>query len=246
MSYDEHDAAIDAFYDEMREQLYPEIIAEFTTERLQSYFLLYPEAAKQAHLALNDSLRLQEAGFFSAAFLFSVIATEVAVKTVLLKPIVHGLVHNLPTSSLIAGIVLKRKNFEDIKKLLFKSLSNIAGVDLGSFRRAESNQILWEEITSLQTKRNKLMHGAQMLSSTDAEKAIAVASAILNDVFPAVINAINLHLHEHGRICNDSLCALEGKVKPELIEKLRNQRNSNAQQVGQRDVPPAGGFENQI
>ena len=227
MSYDENDAAMDAFYEEMREQLYPEIIAEFTTERLQSYFLLYPEAAKAAHLALEDSFRLQEAGFFSAAFLFSVIATEVAVKTVLLKPIVHGLVHNLPTSSFIADIVLERKGFADIKKLLFESLSNIAGVDLSSFRRSESKQILWEEITSLQTKRNKLVHGAQMLSSTDAEKAIAVARAILNDVFPTVINAIDLHLHEHGRICNDPFCKLEGKIKPERIEKWRNQRNSN-------------------
>jgi len=228
MSYDENDAAMDAFYDEMREQLYPEIITEFTTERLQSYFLLFPEAAKPAYLALEDSFRLQEAGFFSAAFLFAVIATEVAVKTVLLKPIVHGLVHNLPTSSLIADLVLERKNLADIKKLLFESLSNIAGVDLGSFRRSESRQILWEEITSLQTKRNKLVHQAQMLSSTDAEMAIAVARAVLEDIFPTAIKAINLHLHEHGHICNDPLCAYEGIYSPEYLEKRRNQRNSNA------------------
>lgn len=64
MSYDENDAAMDAFYDEMREQLYPEIINDFTSERLQSYFLSYPEAAKPAYLALEESLRLRDAGFF--------------------------------------------------------------------------------------------------------------------------------------------------------------------------------------
>lgn len=215
MSYDENDAAMDAFYDEMRAAFYPGIIEDFKTEQLQSYFLSNPEAAKSAHLALEESLRLQEAGFFSAAFIFSVIATEVAVKTVLLKPIVHGLVHDLSTSSLIADIVLDRKSFFDIKNLLFKSLSNIGDIDLESFRRPESRQILWEEITDLQKMRNRLVHGAQMLSSTDAEKAIAVARTVLDDIFPTVIRAINLHIHEHGRICNDYLCELE---------KRRNQR----------------------
>jgi hypothetical protein len=60
MSYDEHDAAMDAFYDDIREQFRPEIISEFTTDRLQSYFLLDPEVAKPAYLALEDALRLQD------------------------------------------------------------------------------------------------------------------------------------------------------------------------------------------
>jgi len=227
MSYDENDAAMDAFYDEMREQLYPEIINEFTTERLQSYFLAFPEAAKPAYLALEESRKLRDAGFFSAAFLFAVIATEVAVKTALLKPIVYGLIHNLPTSTLITDIVI-RNGLDKIENLLFESLKSVAEIDLKSFCRPTSNQKLWDEIKSLQKKRDLLVHRAEMSSSTDTEKAISVASEVLDSIFPTVIKAIYLHLHECGRICNDSLCELEGRYSPELIEKLRSQRNANA------------------
>ncbi|MCK9635634.1 MAG: hypothetical protein M0R41_05095 [Methylobacter tundripaludum] len=227
MSYDENDAAMDAFYDEMREQLYPEIINDFTSERLQSYFLSYPEAAKPAYLALEESLRLRDAGFFSAAFLFAVIAAEVAVKTALLKPIVHGLIHNLHTSTLITDLVV-RNGLDRIENLLFESLNSVANIDLNSFCRPTSDQKLWSEIKDLQKKRDHLVHRAQMPSSTEAEIAISVASAVLETVFPIVIKAIDLHLHERGRICNDSLCKLEGEYSPEWIEELRSRRNSNA------------------
>lgn len=209
MSYSEEDAAMDAFYDEIREQLYPEIIDNFTMERLQSYFLLYPEAAKPAYLALEESLRLRDGGFHSAAFLYAVIATEVSVKTVLLKPIVHGLVHDLPTSSLIASLVVGRNGFDRLKGLLFKSLESIAGVDLNSLCRSDSNQKLWGEITGFQKKRDKLVHQAQMPSALDANMAISVAQTVLDEIFPKVISSINLHQHEHGRICNNISCEIE-------------------------------------
>ncbi|MGZ4978285.1 MAG: hypothetical protein ACXV8O_14105 [Methylobacter sp.] len=227
MSYDENDAAMDAFYTEMREQLSPEIIYEFTSERLQSYFLSYPEAAKPAYLALEESLHLRNAGFFSAAFLFAVLATEVAVKTALLKPIVHGLIHNLPASTLITDLVV-RNGLDRIEKLLFASLNSVANIDLKSFCRPSSSQELWSEIKALQKKRDHLVHRAQMPSSAEAEIAISVASEVLSNVFPTVIKAIDLHLHEHGRICNDPLCEYEGIYSPEYLETRRSQRNSNA------------------
>jgi hypothetical protein len=155
------------------------------------------------------------------------IATEVAVKNALLRPIVHGLVHSIPTSKLIADLVVERQGFDPIKKLLFESLNNIAGVDLSSFRRPESNQILWEEITTSHKKRNKLVHQAQIPSMSETETAIAVARVILGDIFPALIKSIDLHLHENWRICNDFLCRLE--LSQEQIDKLRNR-------INQRDI----------
>ena len=227
MSYDENDAAMDAFYDDIREQLYPEIINEFTSERLQSYFLSYPNIAKPAYLALEESLRLRDAGFNSAAFLFAVVATEVTVKTALLKPIVHGLIHNLATSTLITDLVV-RNGLDKIEDLLFKSLNSVANFDLNTFVRPEGQQTLWSEIKSLQKKRDHLVHRAEMPSSAEADIAISVANTVLDNVFPTVIKAINLHIHEHGRICNNYICELEGTYNPEFIDKLRNRHNSNA------------------
>ena len=47
MSYDEHDAAMDAFYDDIREQFYPEAISEFTADRLKSFYVMHPNVGKQ-------------------------------------------------------------------------------------------------------------------------------------------------------------------------------------------------------
>ncbi|MGZ5055822.1 MAG: hypothetical protein ACXWAT_12900, partial [Methylobacter sp.] len=91
-----------------------------------------------------------------------------------------------------------------------------------------SSQELWSEIKALQKKRDHLVHRAQMPSSAEAEIAISVASEVLSNVFPTVIKAIDLHLHEHGRICNDPLCEYEGIYSPEYLETRRSQRNSNA------------------
>ncbi len=228
MSYDENDAAMDAFYDEVREQLSPDIIYEFKTERLQSYFLKYPEAAKPAYLALEDALRLQESGFSSAAFLFAAIATEVALKTALLKPIVYGLVHNLPISSFITDIVIGQQyGSEKVRKLLSNSLKNIADIDLNSLRRSESNQTLMEEISNLHKKRNSLSHQATMPSLNDSETAVALAKEVLDNLFPQVIAAVNLHQHEYGRVCNDPFCGLKEKYSEKQIAEWRQQYNSN-------------------
>jgi hypothetical protein len=208
MSYDEYDAAMDALYDEMREELTPEIINEFTMDRLQSYYLMNPEVAKPAYLALEEAIKLKDSGFYAASFLFAVIATEVAVKSVLLKPIVNGLVHNLPTSSLVASLVIGQNGFDKLKDLLFQSLNNIAKIDLGLMRRPNSKQNLWEEIIALQKKRNGLVHKAELPLSTDTEMALAVAQEILDKIFPSVITEIGLHLHEQGRTCNQIICTL--------------------------------------
>ena len=84
-------------------------------------------------------------------------------------------------------------------------MNNIANIDLKSFTRDSSGQNLWSEIKTLQKKRDYLVHRAKMPSQTDAEQAISVADAVLVNLFPAVIEAIGLHLHE-GRICNGYSC----------------------------------------
>ncbi len=199
-AYYEQQAAEEEYIEEISIQA----VNEFTSERLQSYFLTYPEVAKEAYFALDEAIRLKKSDFFSAAFLFSVIATEVAVKSVLLKPIVNGLVHNIPTSTLITDLVV-RNGLDRIEELLCTSLNNIANIDLKSFTRDSSGQNLWSEIKTLQKKRDYLVHRAKMPSQTDAEQAISVADAVLVNLFPAVIEAIGLHLHE-GRICNGYSC----------------------------------------
>ena len=53
----------------------------------------------------------------------------------------------------------------------------------------------------MQERRNDLLHGAEIASRVEAEQAIAVAEAILEQLFPAVMKRLGLHLHDGPRIC---------------------------------------------
>jgi hypothetical protein len=61
---------------------------------------------------------------------------------------------------------------------------------------------LWKEIQDNQVSRNAAVHSATTLDAKDAQRAIAVAGAILETVFPQVIAKLNLHLHNGYSICN--------------------------------------------
>lgn len=225
MSYDEEDAARDQWLDDLYREHKQEILSDLTGERMRSYFLANRHVAQPAFVTLNDALRLRDAGFVSPSFLFAAISIEVAVKAVLLKPIVSGLVHDSATSTLIADLAIGRNGLDQLRDLLFHSLSNIAGIDLKTFRRALGGEGLWTEIRSVQEIRNRVVHRAHIASAADAEAAIAIAQLVLNDVFPTVVRAVRLHVHEQGRVCDDWTCEHEGKLSAELIAKIRSYRS---------------------
>src|SRR5260370_38191101 len=97
------EAAQEAFIDELYEDfandrlsergdLYTDVIEQFTTERLQSFYIDNPAVAMPALEALTEARALVNA-HPSAALVFAVTAADVGLKTTLLKPILHGLVH---------------------------------------------------------------------------------------------------------------------------------------------------------
>src|SRR5579859_5601034 len=74
-----------------KDDLYGEIIDQFTSERLQSYYLANPNVAERALTALQEA-RVLKGPHPSAALIFAAIAIEVGLKDTLLKPILHGMV----------------------------------------------------------------------------------------------------------------------------------------------------------
>src|ERR1039458_3061309 len=78
--------------EELYRQHYEDAVKEFTAERLQSYYITHPTLAEPANGILRDAQSLTQSNR-RAALVFAVIAIELAIKTVLLKPIVFGLVH---------------------------------------------------------------------------------------------------------------------------------------------------------
>jgi hypothetical protein len=218
-------------YDEWLESLYeehrPHAIDEFTSERLQSYFLAHPRIAAPAAAFLSEANDLV-VEHPTASLIMGVAATETLLKIVLLKPVVHGLVHSESIADLVSDLVMKHTSLDRYKKLLFSILAEHGGVDLDAYKREGSPKSLWTEVKHLQEIRNAAVHRAEPCRAEDARDAISCGTALLTDIFPIVLNALGLHLHSDGRFCNKHQCVVRRElaefrdrgfpVPPDLVE----------------------------
>src|SRR5262245_4692215 len=133
MSYDESDARYDAYMDSLIEEFYerhgPEIageaVANFQTERLQSYFVTHPRLIEPALNRLSEARALSDAGHPDAATVFAVSATEVAVKHAMLMPLVSGLVQSEAAAKIIAELTLSYTGIVRYGELVFGVFSEL-------------------------------------------------------------------------------------------------------------------------
>ena len=175
-------------------------IQEFTAERLQFYYIANPNLAAPAFDALQEAQSLL-ASHPRASLVIAATAMELAIKVVLLRPIVSGLVHIEELAGFITELVTKQTGMERIQDLLTAILAQFGGVDLKSFARQGSTKALWKEMQDVQTVRNVTIHRGDPVSVADANLAIAVAATLLNELFPQVLSRLDLHLHEPGIVC---------------------------------------------
>ena len=198
MSISEHDIAYEQWLEALYEEhLIEEAIAEFTTERLQSFYTENPLIAEAPFRALNEARQLFAESHYSAAFVFASIAIETGIKTLLLKPIVYGLIHSDSTAQMVADLVVSQAGIDRFRGLLFQILLELVGIDLKTFTRTGCKPTLWEEILNSRTRRNQIVHRADMASEQETEQAISIASCILEVIFPDTIQQIGLHLRDN-------------------------------------------------
>ncbi|MFZ5995691.1 MAG: hypothetical protein ACOYU4_11990 [Thermodesulfobacteriota bacterium] len=209
----EYEEFMDRLYEEHKEQA----IEEFTAELLQSYYSDHKLLAKPAFDALIEARNLMDTSI-TAALVFSAVAMEVALKDTLLKPIVYGLVHAASVASLVTDLVMGHRSMSRYKDLLLQILREQGGVDLLSYKRPDSSNSIWDEVKKVQTKRNLILHTAQMASKEEAALALSVASTIMETLFPSVVTRMGLHLHDGYRICDEWKCKYEGTPMEKILK----------------------------
>ena len=213
---DDYDDGGEAYYDELYKRIGPEwardhseelfkehyadAVSEFTSERLQSYYLADPTLAEPARKSLLYAQSLL-ASFPQAALVFAVTATELAVKTVLLKPIISGLVHTEELASLVAELTTHHTGMGRFQNLLTEILTQFGGVQLMTFKRTGSTKTLWEEMSEVQNARNAVTHKGETSDSGKAALAISVATTLLNEIFPQVLKNLGLYLDASMTVC---------------------------------------------
>jgi hypothetical protein len=184
---------------ENRVAAYEAAIEEFTEKRLQSYYLANPDLAKPAYNSLRYAQSLRPS-HPTAAFIFAFIASELALKALLLRPIVFGLVHTQDMATLITDIIVRRPDTE-FAKLLNLIIRKFCGVDLTTYKRPGSAETLQKEIAAVKEARNRVMHQGYGLADDSTcgptcNVAMTVATELLNEIFPKVLLALKLDLDD--------------------------------------------------
>jgi len=169
-------------------------ISDFTSERLRSYYLNHPDLTQPAATSLAYARSLL--GTYSrAAIVFAVGAMEMAWKNVLVRPLVFGLVHTEEMAAIVSTVALKRNSLEDVKHLLPSLLAKYGGVDLKQpHHLTQSTRSLWQEMLDIQGVRNSIAHSGDAQHDSKGPLAVAIAEALLEDIFPSVIGHLNLTL----------------------------------------------------
>lgn len=216
---DDEDFADSDYYAEIVEQVSKEAVENFTFERLRASYDKEPTISEKAFRALAEARQLLQTPHYTAAFIHAAIASEVLLKGVILKPILQGFIHSDSIAPLIVALAFPSNSigFERIGGLLAKIFQDVSNLDLMAYRRKDGTKMLWEEISELQKRRNPIMHRAEIATKADAEHAIAVATAIMEELFPVFAKSLGYHLHDGFRLCGDQYCLLH----PEYGERNR-------------------------
>jgi hypothetical protein len=192
MSYDEDDAQRDAFYEEMRRQLAPEIIEAFNAETLRSYYVSHPDIMRPAIDAISEGNWQQDHGRHSAALVFRLTAIELFLKATLLRPVIYGLVRPATLAEIVVDHVLPAKQggfgkYGDLLAQLFRSL---AGIEIGDLRRAGQAKSLMSECEDLQRVRNAVVHIGYHATGDEAVRARLVALDVHSKIVGKMLSAL--------------------------------------------------------
>lgn len=203
MSYTEQDAKLDELWEKMSEELYPEhkeqAIDEFTTERLQSFYLKNPDILNPGIRMYIEARELEE-NHPSASYVFATSAIEIFLKASLLKPVVYGLVYNESLAEVIVETALSFPGFERYKKLLSGLFLELIEIDINKVKRFGSDKFLLQEASDVQEKRNKIIHQGMIVDNNDAKYAISVAYGVLHNIINPMLLGIGLWMNKEGTV----------------------------------------------
>ena len=206
MSYGPEDAAWDKAYENMSRELYPEhkeqAIAEFTRERLRSYYGSHPEVLEPAVRAFKEAKSLLAAGHHAAALVFAASSTELFLKAALLRPVVYGLVHSEELAEIVVTSALSQPGFKRYEQLLAKLFLELSGIELKTLLHKPGSKPLLEIASEIYDLRNTVVHRGQAVSLAQAELAVDVSTQVFNQVLVKVLRNLGFTVKKGDIVVN--------------------------------------------
>lgn len=194
MSMSEDEAAMEGFYDRMSKEFYPDhkeqAIDEFIEERMHSYYLINPnviQAPISCYYHGNQLIQVSP----SCALVMYTTAIELFLKSVLLKPVLFGMIHNENIANMIVDSTTGQSGFSRYNKMLSSLCFHAADIKLNEIKGMDGKPIL-EEAGEVQQIRNNIVHQGYMTTVDEMNKAKKIASLILSEVVEPVLMKMNL------------------------------------------------------
>jgi hypothetical protein len=127
-----------------------------------------------------------------AAFVFAAIATELAWKDVLLRPMLAGLITLPQFVDLVTKLATTQQGFDRFSPLLIAILRHNLGNDINVLRRCGSNIPLAEEIKKIADRRSRVVHAGESVGDAEVSMATEVAQHLLRSVFPEIRRVLSV------------------------------------------------------
>jgi len=193
------DAAREEWYAEIYDEISSEAIAEFTSDRLRSYYVKNPSLARNVMSIFREAKSLTDSSPTAALVLYTT-AIEVGLKSTVLKPVIYGLVHNESVADLVSDLVVKANGIDRFKAILSVIFREYGDIDIDTYKIQGHAKTIWEEIGIIQTARNSVAHKAQPATREMAELAKEVAVAIIIEFLQGILTDFGLQLQAEGDI----------------------------------------------
>lgn len=189
MSYTLEDARMEEAYDRLVDDVLAthkdNVIDEYLSKKLLSYYEDNPDLTKPANFLIEEARKILGQSP-TASFVLSAASVEVTLRDVILKPVASGLIHHDDVGPLMVDIIIDGGRFTP---LLLRILEGY-GMDIKKDKRSGSEQPLWNEIQDLRRLRNRIVHGGEPATDGQAQNALQVAELILFSLFPQLRKTI--------------------------------------------------------
>ncbi|TDR70646.1 hypothetical protein [Paludibacterium purpuratum] len=187
------------WYSQIYEEISTEAVLEFSYDRLRSYYLKNPKIAQNAFYTYLDGIEILSQHPTAAILLF-VTSIEVALKSVLLKPVIYGLVHNESVADLISDLAVRNNGLDRFNKILDYILSEYSGINIQEHRIKGHKVDFLKELKSIQDVRNGISHRADRATHETAKLAEEIATEVIYKLVGGVLIGLGFSLEEDGTI----------------------------------------------
>ncbi|MGA2336744.1 MAG: hypothetical protein ABSG08_15360 [Terriglobales bacterium] len=212
MSTDWDDWARDEYELEMANRA----VEEFQIDRLQSYYKAHSDLAEKSIGKLDEARALLPVSP-NAALVLAMTSLEVGFKSIVVRPIMTGLVHNESLSEFVTEVFVKGAKPDGVLEMVSRVLKEYASIDLQNVIVGSHKKSYWEEMTQWQKVRNAVLHRAETCSKEDAGRVIELADYLWVVLFPKLLKSIGLHTHDNKQVCEHDHSYCESI---EMLKKL--------------------------